>query len=717
MARRFAPLLLALVLLTLLLPRFAAASRPVIVPGREHEILALFDPYELGDELAPGWTLHSFAIDTSTIELRIAGPEPSYARLALDHPEHPGHDPDDARQLEGFTLTILEQPPGSAAAVAELVATIQRNDDGAFWRERTAYADDTREPIPAPPLLAEIFDRVVRWASDGLLLLAAFTLALVSLTAHKLRGGEPWMKWCLLAIVLVGAALRIGLSPQAPLAPWSYTRFLASARLIYEGPLLAIVHPEPVWMSETIMRSTLALSLLAPLAVYVHARYLLADHRAALVVAGILAFLPLHLRFSHTDAAFIPSITVSSFLFTLIHVATREQDRWLAWAAVAAVGFPLALVYVVRPLNMMYFPLLVATVFVNHGIERDKPPPNWWRTGAVFVIIAAVTFLGGVPWLLASFDDKIREGLDVATLVSAAKVVLSPRMNALLNPTFTPPGLLALAIVGAVDLWQRGRRRLAWFLAVWLLGFLVGHAYFVPMSPYMQARYHLHLIVPFMLLAACGFEAALRWLANNRTQRAWLAGRREQGVIAAMIAYIVASPLIHLHAVRYVAFNEVREWRFVHSLRDAIPRECTIIEYVGIGADSRFDRVGSYVEAGTPQTSWRVLEIPLAGHDPVVNQDDFELPEEVRAVLEDPPDCLYWYEGLPCFAYKPTEQPAAMACQLIEGFVALEQVAGTSFASVPYDESLFYGLGHVDPIELRLFRVHPRGWVPEEFGG
>lgn len=690
--------LLVLMLIALLFPRVAAASRPVIVPGREDEILGLLDPHALGDELRPGWTLHSFEIHDSTIDVWIAGPAETYARVALDHPEF---GPDGARRIDGFALTIAEQPPGSEASVAELVAAIERNDDGSFWRTDVVYAHETREhPLP-------IDHGLVRWASDGLLLVGLFSLVLLGLVALQLRGAATWMRWSLLAIVVVGALLRLGLSPEAPLGVWSYTRIPLSAMLIYEGPLLALVHPQQVWMSELILDSNLYFSLLAPLAAYVHARVLLDDQRAALVVAGILACLPLHLRFSHTDAAFIPSITVSSLVFTLIYVATREPNRALGWLAVVAIGAPLALVYHMRPLNIMYCPLLLATVFVERGIHGDKRPVAKGRTAAVFVVIAAVTVLGAY-WLLRSNSDKVGEGLTLHTLVSAARVMLNPGWNMLLNPVFTPPGLTLLAGLGAVDLWRRGNRGLFWFLIAWLLGFLVAHAYFVPMSKYMQARYHLHLIVPFMLLAACGVEAALRWLARNREQHAWLAGRRDQAIIAAMLAYVLASPLIHLHAVRHVDFNEVHEWRFVHSLRDTIPPQCTIIEYVGIGADSRFDRVGSYVEAGIQHTSWTVLEIPLPGIDADVELTEFEMPADVRAMLDEPPACLYWYDGLPCVAFKPPNQPTAYACQAIEGFVRLEQVAATSHASHPYDESLGVGLGDRETIDLRLFRAHRR---------
>jgi hypothetical protein len=698
---RWGLLALGIVLLMLLIPRVSFASRPVIPTGREDRIAALFVPHALGDELSPGWVLHSFHIETATVHLWIAGSDQVYAHLTLDHLDEA---PADSLALSSFALTVLEQPPGSEAAVAELIAVIGRNDDGSFWRTSAKQIESRRKhrfEDELGPGVKYLLSQVSSWAKDGIALLIAFTLVIAMLVVHKLRGAEPWMKWSLLAIVLVGVVLRLTLSPHVGLEAWPYTRFMAPARLILNGPGLELLHPGPAWASETLTTTTLILALLAPSAVYVHARYLLDDHRAALVVAGIIAVLPMHLRFSHSDVAFIPSITVSSIVFALIHVATRDSSKLLGWFAVVVVGFPLALVYLVRPLNIMYFALLIATAFVNHGVKGRKHDVEKIRVAVVFSIVTAVTMFGGVPWLLESFGREVGEGLSLRTLGSALAVVASPRMNALLHPGFTPPGLMALAVIGAVDLWRRGRRPLFWYLVSWLLGFLVAHAYAVPTSPYMQARYHLHLIVPFVMLAACGVDATLRWLAAARA-RPLLVGRRYPAVIGLLVTYIGASPLIHLHFIRKTDFNEMREWLFVHTLRERIPARCDVIEFIGDTADPRMRRVGAYTRAGAPRSLWRVHEIASA------TQGEPEIPDDVRALLEDPPECLFWYEGLPCFGNKPIGLDKAAACQAVERSVVLEKVMGVEFDSNVYDENLGKGLGVDSRIGLSLFRVHRR---------
>ncbi|PRQ06437.1 hypothetical protein ENSA7_37560 [Enhygromyxa salina] len=694
----------------MLFPRVSAAApagssadtRPVIVPGREAEITALFQPHTAGDELTPGWRLHSFSINVGTISVWIEGPElesqRSYALLTLDHLDHA---PPNSRALTGFALKVLDQPPGSEAAVAKLVEAIAANDDGSFWGTNVVYAGEPREyPFGFEIDHMRFTSTVELWLRDGLVFFMFVAVVLIVMAIDTLRGAPSWHRWALPGIILLGAGLRVLLSPAVALAPWPYTRLLVAAGKVFHGPGLAVLHPDPVWLSDAITGTELAFSLLAPLAIFAHVRYLLDDHRAAIVAALVVAILPLHLRFSHADAGFIASITISSTAFALVHQATRGKSKLGGWIAIALVGFPIAVVYQLRPLNILYCPLLLATVFVDQGVRTDKQKATPARTVATFLVILLVTFGLGVPQLLEGFGDQVNEGMSLRTVSSAFDVLVNPRLNALLNPVFSPPGLTLLAAWGAIDLWRRGRRRLFAFVVGWLLAFLFAHAYVIPDSMYMQARYHLHLIVPYMLLVACGADAGLRWLDGARERKSWLSGRRYQLVRGAALAYVLASPLIHLHGIRNVALNDVQEWIFVHSVREQIPDQCTVIEYTGISAGPRFARVGTWIENGVQRERYDVVEIlqPKPGEP--------ELPEHVRALLEDPPECLYWYEGLPCFAYKDVGEDKAPICHAIEGFVVLEEVAATRFESRPYDENLAAGLGEIDQIELRLFRAY-----------
>ena len=77
-----------------------------------------------------------------------------------------------------------------------------------------------------------------------------------------------------------------------------------------------------------------------------------------------------------------------------------------------------------------------------------------------------------------------------------------------------------LLVFGGVAAWRSGRRARVGFRVAWRLGFFLTHAYVLPGNVAMQARYHLHLVVPAVFLAALGLEAL--WM--HRPRLAWGAG-------------------------------------------------------------------------------------------------------------------------------------------------------------------------------------------------
>jgi hypothetical protein len=374
----------------------------------------------------------------------------------------------------------------------------------------------------------------------------------------------------------------------------------------------------------------------------------------------------------------------------MVLAAAREPGR--GWPIAMLVLLPVTLVptFFLRPLNILYAPLALAAVLVDRGVWGDRPRASTPRLVAIAVVLAGLTIEPGIPHLLDEFGREVREGLSLTTLASAAKVLVSFEYNSLLNPRFTPPGLTALAILGAVDLVRRRRWRLAVCLLGWLLASLGTHAYVVPKSPFMQARYHLHLVVPFVCLAACGIEAVLVRLHDHRYRRPLTLG---------LLGYLAASPLIHAGFIRDVGFNDQREWTWVHGLRERIPAGCTIIEYGGRGSGARFARVGAYVADGAPAERWAVFEVPEAAEGEPV------LPDEVRALLREPPECTYWYEGMPCFGNRPPGTTIAPACEAIHASARLDESERLELASRPYDENLARGLGEGETIVLRLFRL------------
>lgn len=667
-------------LVVLLCASSTAAARPVIPADREDEIQALFLPHRLGDEVTPGWSLRTIAVDLATLRVGLVGPEERLAGLTLDHPDYA---PPGARVVGSFAVLESEAPPGSEPALAELLAALARNDDGRFWETHGAVAPDGEPELR--------FSRSLPgWATDGLVVFAIMAALTGALAWQALRRAPRWLAWSLLAVLVLGALVRLAMTPIATLEPWSYTRFMIVARMIYEGPALALAHPGPVYATSVVTATVLACAIGAPLTVFLMTRYLLASDRTALICAGIVAVLPLHVRFSHGDVSSIPSLTISALAFAMVLAAAREPGR--GWPIAMLVLLPVTLVptFFLRPLNILYAPLALATVLVDGGVWADRPRASTRRLVAIGFVLAGLTIEPGIPHLLEEFGREVREGLSITTLVSAAKVLVSFEYNSLLNPRFTPPGLTVLAVLGVVDLVRRRRLRLVACLLGWLLASLATHAYVVPKSPFMQARYHLHLVVPFVCLAACGIEAVLVRLREHRCR-----GYAPLG----LFAYVAASPAIHAGFIRDVGFNDQREWAWVHELRERVPAGCTILEYGGRSSGARFARVGAHVIDGVPAKRWAVVEIP----EPVEGEP--VLSDEVRALLRSPPECTYWYEGMPCFGNRPPGTTVAPACEAIHALARLDETERISFESRPYDENLAKGLTEGETIVLRLFRL------------
>ncbi|MCB9566962.1 MAG: hypothetical protein H6710_07090 [Myxococcales bacterium] len=684
-AARLAGLGLALSL-SLALVGGQAEARPAIPPGREAAIVELLAPYRLGAEIVDGWTLRSINTEVSTIHVWVEGPEGALAHLTLDHP---GYAPARARRSAGFAIAQAEAPPGSERALAELEAAVVAADDGSFWgtsgSAATLEVDDDRGR-------GRFASGARGWAGDGLLLLAGLVALLIAAVARGLRGLGGRVALGLALVTLIGAGLRVALAPVVGLTAWPYTRVPWLAERIFEGPLLALAHPGPVWLSDVITSSTLALAILGPLAIFAHARHLLGEGRAALIAAALLAILPQHIRFAQSDVVFVASMTISSLAFASVHAAAREAGRW-RWVALAAITPLLALTYVMRPLNILYGGLMLGALWLDQGIAGERAPAPPRRRLVVVGVILLTTLVVGLPGLLGEYPEQVRGGLSLGTLVDGLAVLVSPRDDVLLNPTITPPLLTLLALFGGWELWRRGRRRLLAFLVGWLLAFLFGHAYVIPREPLMQARYHLHLVVPFLYLAAAGLVGL-----GDR-----LRGRRWRTPALALVGGALAiSPLLHRAFIGDVDLNETDEWRWVHGLREAIPAGCAIVEFTGEAAESRFARVGAYAEEGAAGSRWTIVSAASPG------PGEPTLDRSVDAFLAAPPACLYYYEGLPCFAYKPVDAEVAGACAAIRERLEgrdLEEVDRLERRSRSYDENLAGGLEAGDRIVLRLLRT------------
>lgn len=127
------------------------AEERVIEAGREREILALLSPHELAHEVVPGWKLWNVKIGSRAIELELAGPDGTQARLTLTER---GDSREEVSASFGIARDLEARAAGRAAADA-LVAALKKNDSGSFWHARPrAVTTPPAEPPDISPSIA-----------------------------------------------------------------------------------------------------------------------------------------------------------------------------------------------------------------------------------------------------------------------------------------------------------------------------------------------------------------------------------------------------------------------------------------------------------------------------------------------------------------------------------------------------------------------------------
>jgi hypothetical protein len=657
---------------------------PVIEEHREADVMRLFRGRPLGAYPAPGWRFMELAVRPRSIDLRVDGPGGRAARMTLRHPD------DVARPAaRSASFAVVRSPggePDGERALDALVAELARNDDGRFWRTRSTVLSDGTES-------GRVLAGAARWLLDGALILALLLLALAMVLWRSLRDEPRAVRLALAGVVAAGALYRLAVSVPTAMDVWPYSRLLALPRLLFTGPVLAAISQRlalRVHLSDLILGYTLAAALLAPAALFAHAKALLRDTRAALWASAVIAVLPAHIRFSRSDTAFIPSAVFASLAFALISQSLRDPSRRWRLAALGAAPWLILVTMEQRALNTMFPALYLAQIWLLQPAE--VPRRRRLLASAVVLLTSAAFALGFVE----KNRGLIGEVLGPRTLLNAARGLARPGFNTLINSGVTPPLALALALLGLAALWRAGRGRMAAFLVAWAAIFYVANSVIVPATVEMQSRYHLHLAAPFALAAGWGATALVdalgaRW---RRPGARWFA--------AAVGAYLACVPWLHRAYERRADFNDLREYDFVRAARARVPRGCTVLEHNAPGSpyDLRFGRMGRVLDRGELRSEFHPLLVtaPRTASDPLV--------PAVRALFSDPPDCLMFYRGLPCAGVKEPGEPVAPACAAVAAAAPMDLVARARFASRPYDENVSQGVMHQRAdIELGLYRI------------
>ena len=269
-----------------------AQTIPVIEPGREADVQALFAPHALGEEI-DGWRFEAIDIDRDVIRVRVVREDES-REMALSHPG------DERGRSASFAVDVDDDP---GAGIEALLAALEQNDQGEFWRA---------EARPDPVLDMRRVAGASSLATDGVLWSLLLFAWIVVLAIHASRGASFERRY-LVGLVIAAGAVRWALAPRMLLGAWIYSRSTDLQRWIWDSPTLAWLSEGRTLSQVDVMIATgFAYALITPLAVFAHGRWILGGARRGLIAAFVLAGLPLHVRFSASEVAFIPSIVLSS---------------------------------------------------------------------------------------------------------------------------------------------------------------------------------------------------------------------------------------------------------------------------------------------------------------------------------------------------------------------------------------------------------------------
>lgn len=660
--KRLPRILFAFVFFALLLVGFDAVAAPrVLRPGREKDILALFAPYGLGSKVTNHWKLWSIAIEAQRVEVHLQDPSGHDERFTLVHPDEAS---DVSERTSSFALQRASLKDSSSQEAATLLfQAANKHDHGGFWEEPKQDQVKPSQPstMTTPsPSMSRAGISLARFAVDGVLGLALIWILGVLLAVRLLRDAPRWMRWALPAIVLAGIVVRLDVSPPALLGAWPWSRVWPNVRAVFDGPALglwAASSGQTIFLTDVMMWTNFAYAAVMPLILFSHATYLIRDPRAGMAASFALAFLPQHIRFSRCEDAFVPSLVFTSLAFALIHAWLRDSSKLVRGLALGALPFVLYPGYLLRPLNMLFIGVYFAAIALLH----PETAPTKRRIVGLAVVVGVG--LAALPSFISTNEVALHNAIsDLQWVGRIFRVVSTPQLFVLTDLRVTPLVLLVCAGAGAHVAWRNGEKRLVIFLGGWLSLFIAAHAFVV--EPAMQPRYHLHLVVPFVLFGA----AAVPFL--------WRKARA--GLLCAALV-LLAAPWMHKPWIRDLHYAEMQEYEFVRDARSLIPEGCTVVEYVGTderAMELRFARIGEVRSAGGVSSRYHVIP----AFSPGVGG---RAADAANAVLNHPPACLYMYHGLAC-----STDPAADACGALRARVSAEVVKQIEIPMDLYDRRM-----------------------------
>lgn len=502
---------------------------PIVEPGRDRDLRALFAPHVAGEALAgvPGAVFRSLTVSGSSVVARLETPAGD-----VDLRLRPLSCASSSElRTASFVLDTLGGPPAAAqaqAAVAVMVAALRANDDGRFWRASVTAPEAAPPPTPGAPGAPATAPRGPppfnhSAAAIALLLLLAGLAALVDLWRARRDPATPPIAagHLLAALGLTALALAVraavgstfireaypipdvswlldGPRLSSPVSAYPQAPQLIAAWL---APLTRLYHPgDPIgaWMTTNLLLGALTVPLAWA------AGRALAGPTVGLVAAAFLTFWPQHIRLSASESTHVLFVFAAFLAFAHALRAARTPRL----SATAAALISAAAVVTTRPEAALMGPAL-AIAALGHGPELRRRLFH----PAIIGLLALLAWLA-VPTLAVIAADKSAAALAAAGPTDQASMwteglralVIPGARNALLDFATTPPWLYPLTLIGLAAALRHGPRAAGLALALSLLTYLF---FFAPWPPsvvlWPYARYHAPLLVGATLLAALGF--------------------------------------------------------------------------------------------------------------------------------------------------------------------------------------------------------------------
>jgi hypothetical protein len=694
-----------------------AARQPIIEPGRERQIRALFAPHQAGAPLtdAPGAPIFR-AIRTQHDAIDALLEAPDGRPLGALRLRARACEPDAPRTTASFALTLLA--PDAAPDAERLAAAVTANDPGDFYSafaaappSPAAAAAATAQLAAAPPEPAAPFN-ASQLALAVILALAALTLLLDAPALRRDLGltGRPGLLTAaaLAALTAAALALRLAADPtflreayalpnvhaltspirwQSPITDYPQGSDLMTALI---GPLLA-KNPYDAWFLAHVTYGTLTV-----LAAYALGTALTSRRRTGLITAALFALWPHHIRFSASESTHVAFVLWATVALALAALAARN-GRLRTFAALTAAT---AAAVTTRPEAALFVPAC-ALLALSHGpgVRRRLLSP------ARLAIVAAAAYLI-VPTLLTilaapstqNFDPTAHHGeaLSLHTLARLATALVIPSSgNAFFDLATTPPWLWPLTILGALAAYRAGLRGAALALSLLVLTYLALYARMdASITVWRWSRYHLSALPAVVALSAIGLETAL-----TRAPRLAASPRR---LIAAATAIAALGAALYWPAVRALPMDWQRELTWAIDLGR---REPPLIEaptrLVLPDNRRRFRDLSprAITAALTANRLRREASVPIA-----------TALERLHLTSEDPP-ALY-FEGLYCYLALAPGESFNPQCQAMHEAFTLTPLESITITEPPF-LTAYAAIRPVGPLALTLYRVGPRRLPPE----